>query len=181
MNKNLMQLQNLLRDNGIIISFSGWFSQGIIEELGEAIRQHMKAEKRTKNSIFNVFAIFIEQSQNIRNYTTSKEGTFSYDKIANSGIITIGKMETEYYIYSGNLIETVDGEKLKEKLELVRKLNKDELKKLYKDEIKKEIPESTSGAGVGIIDMARKSSKTIEYSLEKLDDKFSFFELKVIV
>lgn len=176
-----MELQSILRDSSILISFSGWFSQGIIEELGEAIKKHMEAEKTTKSNIGKVFAIFIEQSQNIRNYTITKEQSCDYNRIANSGIVTIGKVNTEYFICSGNLIEIKDTVRLKEKLELLKNLNNDELKKLYKNEIRKEYQEGSLGAGIGLIDIARKSSKAIEYSLKPIDDKFCFFQLSVVV
>lgn len=181
MKKNLIELQNILRDNGILISFSGRFSQGIIEELGEAIKNYMEAEKNTKNSIFNVFAIFVEQSQNIRNYTISKEETCNYDKISNSGIVNIGRDGDEYFICSGNLVENNDTAKLIERLELIKGMGKEELKKLYKSELKKELPEDSISAGVGLIDIARKASQPIEYSLDRIDDTFSFYQLRVVV
>ncbi|MBV7273651.1 SiaB family protein kinase [Clostridium thailandense] len=181
MNKNLMELQSILRDSNILISFSGWFSQGIIEELGDAIKKHMQAEKSTKSNIGKVFGIFIEQTQNIRNYTVKKENSCNYESIANSGIVTIGKIGTEYFICSGNLVEEEDVLKLKEKLELLKNLNNDGLKKLYKDEIRKEPQEGSVSAGIGLIDIARKSSKPIEYSLKPIDDKFYFFQLSVVV
>jgi hypothetical protein len=117
MDNNLLELQNTLRNNGILISFSGRFSQGIIEELGDAIKKHMEAEDRPKNDIFNVFGIFIEQTQNIKNYSSKKMLTDAYNTITNSGIVSIGKSDTGYFIWSGNIIENCDKLKLHEKLE----------------------------------------------------------------
>jgi hypothetical protein len=47
--------------------------------------------------------------------------------------------------------------------------------------MKKDVLPDSMGAGVGLIEMARKASRPLEYSVEKIDDKFSFFELRVIV
>lgn len=181
MDNNLKELQSMLQNNNMLISFSGKFSQGIIEELGEAIKKHMEAEDMPKNDIYNVFAIFIEQTQNIKNYSMKKEGTVTYNRIANSGIVSIGKLESAYFIWSGNVIERDDEDKLRDKLEQLRALDKLELKKLYKEQIKKQLEPGSTGAGIGLTDIARKSSQPIEYSIEKLDDRFSFFQIKVLV
>ena len=70
---------------------------------------------------------------------------------------------------------------LSEQLDLISGLNKDELKKLYKEQLKKDVLPGQNGAGMGLIDIARKSSVPIEYSFEARDKSFSFYELKAIV
>ena len=38
-----------------------------------------------------------------------------------------------------------------------------------------------TGAGVGLIDIAKKASQPLEFSIDTLDESYSLFELKVIV
>lgn len=178
---SLLSLQNNLRDAGILISFSGRFSQGIIEELGEAIKKHMEAEQRPQNDIFNVFAVFIEQTQNIKNYAAANEQDIHLDKIINSGIVSIGKLDSGYFIWSGNLVKQEDVAALSEKLDRVVGLDKMELKKLYKEQLKKDLNPDSRGAGLGLIDIARKASAPIQYSINPIDEEFAFYELRVII
>ncbi|WP_347488968.1 SiaB family protein kinase [Desulfoscipio sp. XC116] len=179
--KTLMDLQNHLKESGILISFSGRFSQGIIEELGDAIKKHMQTEDMPKNDIYNVFAIFVEQTHNIKNYTTDKEGSCYYDQIACSGIVTIGKSEGAYFICSGNLVEDKDVKPLAQKINQIMHLDKKDLKKLYKEQIRQELAPGSQGAGVGLIDIARKSKHAIKYSIVDIDGHLSFFSIKVTV
>jgi regulator of sigma D len=72
MNSTLLDVQNKLRQSGILICFSGRLSQGLIEEYGEAVKKYLETEDRPMNEIFNVFSIFIEQTQNIKNYNACK-------------------------------------------------------------------------------------------------------------
>lgn len=181
LDKMLMELQNNMRACGILITFSGRFSQGIIEELGDAIKKHMEAEDRSRNIIFNVFGVYIEQTHNIKKYTVEKEDSCFYNQIVNSGIITIGKNENGYFIWSGNLIENVDAQALAARINQLIKLDKNELKKQYKEQIKKELPPDSKGAGVGLISIARKASLPVEYSILELDENLSFFSIKVTV
>ncbi|TCL76789.1 hypothetical protein EDC14_100169 [Hydrogenispora ethanolica] len=177
----LLQLQERLRDFGVLISFSGRFSQGIIEELGEAIKEYMEADERPKNDIYNVFAVFIEQTQNIKNYATRKEGCPQFERIVNSGIVCIGKNSQGYVVWAGNLVENRDLPALSARLESIVRLSKEELKKLYKEQLKKELPAESGGAGIGLIEIARKAGAPLEYSIEPIDPEFSFYELKVII
>jgi hypothetical protein len=181
MDNKLVEMQGLLSDNGIIICFSGRFSQGLIEELGEAITKHMESEERPRNNIFSVFSIFIEQSQNIKKYVVSKEKSKAYEAISDSGIVCIGKTNDGYFIRSGNAVENTDVLNLRTSLDRVIGKSKDELKLLFKEQMKKEVEPGKNGAGIGFIDMARKASQPIEYSIKKIDDTYSFYEIRVIV
>jgi len=181
MDKKIINVQNMLVDNQVLICFSGRFSQGIIEELGEAIKKHMENEDTPKNDIFNVFSIFIEQTQNIKNYSAAKTNSSIYEVVNNSSIVCIGKTDGGYFIWSGNKIGNSDIEPLRAKLDLVSGLTKDELKKLYREQIKKNIEPDSLGAGIGLIDIARKATLPVEYSFDTIDDCVSFYQIKVTV
>lgn len=181
MDKRLTNIQAMLKDNQVLICFSGRFSQGIIEELGEAIKKYMENEDKSKNDIFNVFSIFIEQTQNIKNYAAIKEGSKIYERISNSAIVSIGKADGGYFIWSGNLIENSDIKPLRDKLDLVSGSSKEELKKLYKEALKRDIEPGSLGAGLGLINIARKATLPVEYSFEMVDESISLYQIRVIV
>jgi hypothetical protein len=181
MNNQILELQNLLRKNGLLITFSGKFTQSIIEELGEAVRKYLETEERPQNDIFNLFSIFIEQTQNIKNYCFSKKNTVSGERISDSCIVTIGKNDFGNYICSGNQIENRDISKLIESLEELKKLDKEELKQLYRHKRKQGVSPEGPGAGLGLVDIARKAKLPLEYSITELDAEFSFFTLNAVV
>ena len=181
MEQRLTDIQKTLRAKRILTCFSGRFSQGLIEEMGEAIKKHMESEERPKNDIFNVFSIFIEQTQNIKNYMSGKETRDVYQFIVNSAIVCIGTSAEGYFIWSGNNMESADIPPLRSQLEIIASLDKDGLKKLYREQIKKDVTPGKVGAGIGLIDIARKASQPIEYCFEPIDDRFSFYEIKVFV
>ena len=177
----LTDIQKLLRNTNVLTCFSGKFSQGLIEELGEAVKKHLEGHEISKNNIFAVFSIFIEQTQNIKNYMATKQDSEQYNYLASSSIVCIGKDMDEYFVWSGNLVENKDIGPLENKLKLVSTSNKDELKRLYKEQLKKEYDPEKSGAGIGLIDISRKASKPIEYSFEEIDENYSYYEIKVII
>jgi len=181
MEMNLLSLQKSLRNYGVLISFSGRFSQEIIEELGDAVKKYLETEPLSQTHTYNVFSVFIEQTQNIKNYSAQKSHSPLGDRIANSGIVAIGKNETGYFVSSGNLIESTDVPLLVARLKEIVAEDKPGLKKLYKEQMKKTIPPGAAGAGLGLIDMARKASLPVEYSMIKIDEEVFFFTLTVQV
>ncbi len=181
MQTNLLELQKTLQNFGVLISFSGRFSQEIIEELGDAVKKYLETESISQTETYNVFSIFIEQTQNIKNYCGRKAASPNLDRIANSGIVTIGKSTHGHYVSAGNLIEVADTQKFTAQLDIVAAMDKMALKQYYKQQLKADIPPGSNGAGLGLIDMARKASRPLEYSIQKIDQAVCFFTLKAYV
>jgi hypothetical protein len=181
METKLTDIQTILGNNHILTCFSGRFSQGLIEELGLAIKNYMESEACPKTVIYNVFSIYIEQTQNIKNYAFGKEGSSTGNRIANSANVCIGALDNSYFIWSGNLIEDTDVAPLQTKLDSLAERSKDELKELYKEQLKKDFQPGNQRAGLGLIDIARKASAPIEYSFHQIDPVFSFYEIKVVI
>ncbi len=181
MNRDMLEVQRLLISRGILISFSGKLTQALIVEYGEAVKTYLETDNRPQNEAFNIFSLFIEQTQNINNYCASKVNRPLYETILYSSIVTIGKMENGSYVCSGNLIENQDIESLKAHLDTIIQQDKAGLKAMYKNRLKQDLPPDHVGAGLGLIDMARKATVPLEYSIIAQDDSLSFFTLKAIV
>lgn len=178
---NLMGLQKALQDYGVMITFSGRFTQEVIEELGDAVRKYLETEAISLRDTFAVFSVFIEQTQNIKNYSAQKSASPLGEKIANSGIVAIGKSGEGYFVSSGNLLDAQDVDRLTCHLESIMAQDKAGLKKMYKDQLKKEPTGCSVGAGLGMIDMARKACQPLQYSIVAVDEALCFFTLQVQV
>lgn len=181
MELNLLDLHRVLQKYGVLINFSGRFTQEIIEELGDAVKKYLETETTSQNDTYNVFSVFIEQTQNIKNYGAQRIQSPMGERIANSGIVAIGKSETGYFVSSGNFIENQDISPLTSRLDEIVRLDKAGLKKFYKEQMKKATAPGSTGAGLGLIDMARRASQPLNYSVVSIDEYLSFFTLKVYV
>ncbi|MEM7181701.1 MAG: SiaB family protein kinase, partial [Spirochaetota bacterium] len=160
------------QDYQSIVYFKGKLSQEILGELGSMI----KSSYSKQSNIKRIFAVFIELAQNILHY--------SEERVANSdgsdsgvGIVMVNEEDSFFHISSGNLIDNSKIDKLKSKCEQVNSLTGEQLKELYKKRIKQSRPEDSKGAGLGFIDMARKSDSPIEYTIKRIDEQNSFFTL----
>jgi hypothetical protein len=179
MKNEIYELQKKLKESNIEFIFSGTFSQGLIEELGTALRQRLSDQQATKSKISSVFFTFVEQTQNIKQYEMSKESTEDFSYIAGSGIIAICKTETGYIVNSGNRVLNKDIPSLKEKLDKITSMDASQLNAYFREVSMQEM--NNGRAGLGLIQIARKSSGKIEYNFEKVDDSFSYYTLNVRV
>jgi hypothetical protein len=134
----LMDVKNVLSENNVIISFTGLFSQGIIQEIGLALQKVLQVGNEMDTFSYDVFSVFIELAQNISKYFRLKSDNGNSDmEFLGSGMVSIMKSNDRYIITSSNLIENCDVEPLKEKIDFYLSHDKNELKKLYKEKLKK--------------------------------------------
>jgi hypothetical protein len=69
---DLYELKTCLEEKGILISFSGPFFHSIIEEVGKAVKKYLERIDVEKTAMMDVFSVYIEATQNLRDYTTSR-------------------------------------------------------------------------------------------------------------
>ncbi len=95
------------------------------------------------------------------------------------GLFMIGKKEETYFIITSNRISKEKRPALEAALDQVNNATKDELKQMYKTQIKEGTISSRGGAGLGLIDIARKTDEPIDYQFLPLEENAFFFLLKV--
>ncbi|HAS50537.1 MAG TPA: hypothetical protein DCS21_01795, partial [Gammaproteobacteria bacterium] len=105
---DLVRLKDELGERGILMIFSGPFSHSIIEELGKAVRNHLENALLSRTTMMDVFAVYVEQAQNVRNYLGRWQDAREGERFAHSGIVVIARDGERYVISSGNLMAQAD-------------------------------------------------------------------------
>src|SRR5215470_18238308 len=133
----LMDLRATLHKQGIIFAYSGYVTEPVLSGVGEALKRKLKIDDADTKTLRSVFAVFVEQMQNIIRYSAEKLSVDAPDDAIRPlaeirhGILTIGKEGSDYVVYSGNLVERADVERLRARLSQVRDMNKDELRAMH--------------------------------------------------
>jgi hypothetical protein len=176
--KYIYDLHRTMLKQNLILVYEGEFTQEITKSVLAMAERNMDAfgeESGIKRKVFNVM---VECLQNICKHA---EG-FDVEMYGhNSAIFMIGKHKDEYVITSGNAIANDRVSDMTRKLEQINALDKDGLKELYKEVIKNGSLSDKGGAGLGFIDMARKSGQKLSYDFEPINDHLSFFSLRTII
>jgi hypothetical protein len=179
---DLLRLKRKNEELNLLLSMAGPFTSGIIEEVGNAIRLYLENNQISQSLVSDVFAVYIEQVQNIRNYLARFPDGPESQVIGLSGIVTIGQQDGHYSVMSGNAILDSDAPELERRLENLRAMDKNELKAAYKRQLgRRGAEESGKGAGLGLILMARRASAALEYDFERLDGNYRFFTIRVVI
>ncbi len=161
--------------HGILLSFYGYFSQELLVEIGDTLRNRMKLDNTNSTKMIKIFAMFIEQAQNIIHYSAEKSFNKELNCSLSNGVIVVGYQDDLYYVLCGNQIDKKNIELLTKKLTTLHNMNKNELKYYYKKQRK------SLTTGLGFIELARKSVKPIDFDFQSIDEQFSFFSLKTYI
>lgn len=176
---DLFSLQKTYNQQRIMLCFNGPLTRSLIEEIGNALRNYLQRENATPSSSMDVFGAYIEMTQNIRHYAASK----GWNESEASATVVISRDEQGRYVVSaGNIVEQTDGRVLADKVAALAAKDKAQLKAEYKEQLRKPRDDaSASGAGLGLIDMARKASEPLSCSLQTLEDGRAFFSMRVVM
>jgi hypothetical protein len=171
-----------LDKRGIIFSFSGYMSEGILYSLGDALRQKMALEDTDVGTVKKVFSVFVEQAQNIIRYSADKvSGDVGRAVELSSGMVTIGTEDDRFFIVCANVVLAADEPKLRERLEKLQKMDRDAIKAYYKEQLREAPEEQSKGATIGLIEIARRASRPIEFDFDPIDGDSFFFCMKVSI
>ena len=175
---DLFSLQQTYNQQHIMLCFNGPLTKSLIEEIGNALRNYMNCENATPSASMDVFGAYIEMTQNIRHYASSK----GWNEIDASATVVVSRdTDGRYVVSAGNIVDADDGRALAKRVNALAALDRTQLKAQYKEQLRKPRSDGASGAGLGLIDMARKASEPLVCSLRTLDDGRAFFSLRVVM
>lgn len=181
---DLLCLRRKIIENNIILLFEGKMSQGVLVALVDMLREKLNAtedggRERMQYTVRKLYAIFVELAQNIQNHSMEKE--IVGKTIIGSGIIVMRENAGFFTITSGNSMPSGDADKLTQYCHYLNSLDGDSLKRLYKEKLRMTRREGEKGAGIGLIEIVRKSDSLLETAMQTLDEHTVFFTLSINV
>ncbi len=179
-----LQLQDLYRlvsVNGITFSYKGPITQDILEVVGDSLRDKLSSQAIENKLIRRVFSVFIEDAQNVLKHSCERSETLSEVK-PGVGIVGVGRNEdNDFYVFSGNFILRKNEAQLKKQIDYINSLEPRQLQEYYNKTRKSGTLTEEGSAGLGFIDMARKSGNPLQYRLTPCNDDKSFFEVVITI
>lgn len=166
-------------NNNIILVYEGEITHQIIlgfnllvekrlDDIGEKINVHKK-----------VFNALVELLQNIYNHGDYKYNGENFK--AGRGALALWHDEKHYHIVSCNIVNNKNIEKLNSLINKTNSLKGESLRDFYKEILANGRISKKGGAGLGFVDMARKSGNKLECKFVEIDSNISFFINKLKV
>ncbi len=175
--KSVLTFYHEMMVNGISLVYLGEFNQDITKmftSMAEEEMERQNAEARTRRKMYHVM---VEILQNMSKHSDG----ISSDSQAGKGLFVIGRKEDSYFVLTSNKILNSKTEQLQGMIKKINLSTKEELKEMYKKQIKEGTLSDKSGAGLGLIDIARKTGQKYQYQFLPIDEKYCFFILRVKV
>jgi len=180
---DMMDYHKKLRESRITLVYSGpLWAEGIAGVAG-TLKKRLEYDNLPLETSQEVFSVFVEQMNNMLMYSAEK-AQYLADEMhseAPKGTFVLGIKGDHYYIQTGNVMANHTVDLLKEKIDYINTLDRKELRKYYKEKrLENDNPES-KGAGLGIIEIARRASGKLEYTFVPYEEGYTFFTLFVTI
>ena len=178
---NISKIRKVMAEEGIVFSFSGMISQSLTSFMVETATSQLDEKGEDSKMTRNMFLVAVEQLQNIMSYSKEKD-TGNGSVYTSPGVMVIGYDEDKkkYYVNSSNEIVEDDKIKVSKKIDTINLLEKDELRKFLREKLRSAEDTHDRGAGVGFIEMAKRSSEKLEYDFETIENKL-YFHIKTYI
>ncbi|MEM6359248.1 MAG: DUF6272 family protein [Bacteroidota bacterium] len=129
---------------------------------------------RLKKRLIN---ILVESAQNLKFYHCR-----ACDSTESREVFIIAQKRTDKLLFqAGNYILKSDIYGIESRIKMVNAIPKEDLGDLYRSVLDYGSVSNSGGAGLGFIDIARKSDSPLTYTLDKIDDNTYFFTLEISI
>jgi len=165
-----------MKDN-LSFSYRGPFVEDLTHRIIDITENTIADNQGLPKINRKVSFLLVECFQNIIKHGESVSEIQS--QLEDEGLFHFKNSGHGFMINSINLVKSDEVEELVESVDLINSLDKDSLKAMYKKQLQENELSEKGGAGLGLIEIARKSGQKLDYEIEKLDDKISFFHQQI--
>lgn len=164
------KVRDLMMEGNLMFVYRGI----VTNENSEALL--MLLEKDMEQSDFGflgrkrLFMFVLESLQNVsRHSSKQKHGEMS--------LVVYSKKDSGYTVTTANVIHKDDASGLKNQLDLLNSLDADGIRDLYRQKLSTTDFSEKGGAGLGLIEMAKKTGNKLDYDFIELDKEHLYFVL----
>ncbi|NOY37769.1 MAG: hypothetical protein GXO83_09345 [Chlorobi bacterium] len=165
----------------ILLAYKGSITTELINNVLDTVESKLQDFNEASKIRKKVYNVLVESLQNLFHHIDDLPEKFRETYESHFGILVVSKEKTQYKISTGNFIRSEKVQYLKEKIDKINSLSKEELKEMYKFILNHQKISEKGGGGLGLVDIARKTGNKLDYVFDKFDEEFYFFNLDVYI
>jgi len=162
-----------------LVFFEGEVNHAVTRSLTMLTENLLTIKAFSRLVVKKVFNIMVECLQNLDKHLDPLP--FNEESPTKRASLFLIEKEEVFVIMSANLIEKNAQKSLEKRLSSLVTKSREELRQLYKEQLEKGKISTKGGAGLGFIDMARKSGLPFGYNFINYNDKYTIFIIKFMV
>jgi hypothetical protein len=167
-----------MKAHEISLVYEGKITHQITKAFVSLAEAQMEEDQEAIRVQRTVFHVMVECLQNISRHADDHEST---NVFSGKGIFMVSKDTDIYFVTTGNAIINEKIAALKKMIDEVNELNESELRNLYMKQMREGRLSEKGGAGLGFIDIRRKTGNKLEYQFLPVSEKISFFMLTTTI
>ena len=173
--------QNIFQEKVILI-YKGEVTHNLITNLLESFEQRLEEiepERMLRKKCFNIATECIE---NLRYHATYPSNGTSLNLSANNmkaSMIMITVDPGHYTFLTCNYIKKPEQKIISGKIEKINAMDGNELRQYYKETMASDPLSEKGTAGLGFIDIARKSNSKLNYEFQQVDEDLAYYTFYV--
>ena len=166
-----------LKTDIISLVYLGEFNDSMTDQLLSLIQTCLINKEEPHSGNKKLSYLTVECFQNIFRHEDKPEIVHDSNNIP--GMFMARNLADTFFITTANLVEMSKVENLKEKIDSINKLSDAALKKLYLEILANEELTEKGGAGLGMIDMVRKSGEKLDFDFKKVNYYHAIFYMQL--
>jgi len=174
-----VDIRALVNTDTVLLHHNGAVDKDVVLDTLAQMEDILEAENIDRQKRRKLVNIAIETLQNLQLHSYEHAN----DNYAGMTHFFLTRTEGRINIIIGNLVSNDETVVLEDKLKKINSLTDEEVKFLYGVIMKQTVVKFSTkgGAGLGLIDMKKKSGNPLNFTFQRVDDKVSFFSLRIEV
>ena len=181
MSFDINEYYSRLNGGDVLMAFKGSISSELISNVLEVVESKMDEYRESSKIRKKVYNVLVESLQNLYHHIEVLPEPMLKEFDDKFGILVVSRQDDRYKISTGNFIGQDKVDVLRNKIDKINSMSRDELKDMYKFILNHQRLSEKGGGGLGLVDIARKTGNQLDYTFEKFDDAYYFFNLDVFI
>jgi len=181
MSFDINEFYKSINNKEVLLTYKGSITSELINGILEEVENKMLNAGEDSKIRKKVYNVLVEALQNLYHHVDELPSGLKEKFEPKFGILVISKEAEDFKVVTGNFINTRKIKFLKDKIDKINSLTKDELKDMYKFILNHQKITEKGGGGLGLVDIARKTGNKLDYSFKNYNNDFYFFVLDILI
>jgi hypothetical protein len=181
MSFDINEYYSRLNGGDVLMAFKGSISSELISNVLEVVESKLDEYDESSKIRKKVYNVLVESLQNLYHHIEVLPDVMQKEYDEKFGILVVCRLDDRYRISTGNFITQDKVDVLRNKIDKINSMSREELKDMYKFILNHQRLSEKGGGGLGLVDIARKTGNQLHYTFERYDDVYYFFNLDVYI
>lgn len=172
--KLIDKLRQKLADEHLMFAYRGEVTGDNSVSLLTLLEREMEFSEFGLLGRKRLFMFVLENLQNITRHSLKESEDLT-------SLVVYHKTDNGYTVSTANALRNSEVRGLRRNLERIKSLEPDKIREVYRKMLQETVIGKKGGAGLGLMEMARKTGNMLDYDFRPVDEKHSYFILSKTV